>query len=133
MKRKLVIALLATVMAGSLLMSGCSGSDESSKVTTATTEETGTQGTEDKDQKTADEVAALIDAIYVQERTDDTDAQCKAAKKTRINQNRSASWQSGFAYLLSAGRRSGAGMLCSPKNFSIHTMSYQRSNLYPHW
>ena len=26
-------------------------------------------------------MAALIDAIYVQERTDDTDAQCKEAKE----------------------------------------------------
>ncbi len=32
------------------------------------------------DQAAADEVAALIDAIYVQERTDETDAQCEAAK-----------------------------------------------------
>jgi cobalamin biosynthesis Co2+ chelatase CbiK len=32
------------------------------------------------DQEAADNVAALIDAIYVQERTDDTDAQCAAAK-----------------------------------------------------
>ena len=32
------------------------------------------------DQEAADNVAALIDAIYVQERTDDTDAQCEAAK-----------------------------------------------------
>jgi cobalamin biosynthesis Co2+ chelatase CbiK len=32
------------------------------------------------DQEAADEVAALIDAIYVQERTDDTDEQCTAAK-----------------------------------------------------
>lgn len=32
------------------------------------------------DQAKADEVAALIDAIYVQERTDETDAQCEAAK-----------------------------------------------------
>ena len=32
------------------------------------------------DQAAADEVAALIDAIYVQERTDETDAQCAAAK-----------------------------------------------------
>lgn len=32
------------------------------------------------DQSLADEVAALIDAIYVQNRTDDTDAQCEAAK-----------------------------------------------------
>ena len=32
------------------------------------------------DQAAADEVAALIDAIYVQQRTADTDAQCAAAK-----------------------------------------------------
>lgn len=31
--------------------------------------------------KTPDDVAAMIDAIYVQERTDDTDKQCKAAKE----------------------------------------------------
>ena len=35
---------------------------------------------EDSDQAKADEVAALIDAIYVQERTDKTDEQCEAAK-----------------------------------------------------
>ena len=33
------------------------------------------------DQKAADEVAALIDKIYVQERTDTTDEDCKAAKE----------------------------------------------------
>ena len=36
---------------------------------------------EEIDQVKADEVAELIDAIYVQERTDETDAQCEAAKK----------------------------------------------------
>ncbi|MBQ4275840.1 MAG: sirohydrochlorin cobaltochelatase [Lachnospiraceae bacterium] len=36
---------------------------------------------ENEDQMKADEVAALIDAIYVQERADETDAQCKAAKE----------------------------------------------------
>ena len=35
---------------------------------------------EELDQAAADEVAALIDAIYVQTRTDETDAQCEAAK-----------------------------------------------------
>lgn len=34
-----------------------------------------------KDKEAADKVAALIDAIYVQERTDKTDEQCAAAKK----------------------------------------------------
>jgi len=35
---------------------------------------------EDTDQAAADEVAALIDAIYVQERTENTDKQCAQAK-----------------------------------------------------
>ena len=34
----------------------------------------------DADKAAADKVAALIDAIYVQERTEETDAQCEAAK-----------------------------------------------------
>ena len=37
--------------------------------------------TADADKEAADKVAALIDAIYVQERTDDTDKQCKEAKE----------------------------------------------------
>ena len=36
---------------------------------------------EEADQAAADEVQALIEAIYVQERTEDTDAQCVAAKE----------------------------------------------------
>ena len=45
---------------------------------TDTTAETTTEITDD--QRAADEAAARIDAIYVQERTADTDAQCAAAK-----------------------------------------------------
>ncbi len=40
-----------------------------------------TEEASDEDQKAADEVAALIDKIYVQERTDTTDEDCKAAKE----------------------------------------------------
>lgn len=49
----------------------------------ADTEEASDDTTEasDDDQKAADEVAALIDKIYVQERTDTTDEDCKAAKE----------------------------------------------------
>ena len=39
-----------------------------------------TESTEDADQAAADEVAAMIDAIYVQERTENTDKQCADAK-----------------------------------------------------
>ena len=38
------------------------------------------ESTEDSDQEAADKVADLIDAIYVQERTEDTDKQCEEAK-----------------------------------------------------
>ena len=48
---------------------------------TAQTEAVAETGTETvSDQDAADHVAALIDAIYVQERTDETDAQCAEAK-----------------------------------------------------
>ena len=62
-------------------------SEEATEVTEAVSEaaseEETTEAVEaaDDDQAKADEVAALIDAIYVQERTDDTDEQCKAAKE----------------------------------------------------
>ncbi len=46
-----------------------------------TVDEDGAIVEEETDQMKADEVAALIDAIYVQERTDETDTQCEAAKK----------------------------------------------------
>lgn len=46
-----------------------------------TVDEDGAIVEEETDQMKADEVAELIDAIYVQERTDETDAQCEAAKK----------------------------------------------------
>ena len=75
MKKKLITILLAVSMVSAFIMTGCSGksSEES---------ETAEEATEvDEDQKAADEVAELIDAIYVQERTDETDEQCKAAKE----------------------------------------------------
>ena len=45
------------------------------------TEAADTTEASDEDQKAADNVAALIDKIYVQERTDTTDEDCKAAKE----------------------------------------------------
>ena len=75
MKKRLVTMLLAVCMVSALTVTGCSGS--STKETTAVKE----SSAENEDQKAADEVAALIDAIYVQKRTDDTDEQCKKAKE----------------------------------------------------
>ena len=47
---------------------------------TADTKDNSDAPTADADQAAADKVAALIDAIYVQARTEETDAQCEAAK-----------------------------------------------------
>ena len=71
MKKKLVTILLAVSMVSTFAFTGCSKSEESEA----------TESSEDADQKAADEVAALIDAIYVQERTEETDEQCKQAKE----------------------------------------------------
>ena len=75
MKKRLVTILLAVSMATVLTVTGCSGSN------TKETEAAKESSTENEDQKTADEVAKLIDAIYVQKRTDDTDDQCRKAKE----------------------------------------------------
>ena len=57
------------------------GSEAGEEKTQTETEETANTETEtDANQKAADEVAALIDAIYVQKRTDETDKQCADAK-----------------------------------------------------
>ena len=57
------------------------GSEAGEEKTQTETEETANIETEtDANQKAADEVAALIDAIYVQKRTDETDKQCADAK-----------------------------------------------------
>ena len=84
MKKRAAALLMTMVMAASCL-AGCGSTDkEASNSTveenTQAAENTATDTESDTDQKAADEVAALIDAIYVQERTDDTDAQCEAAK-----------------------------------------------------
>ena len=55
----------------------CGDSGSSDAKSDAKTEDT----KEDSDQVAADKVAKLIDDIYVQERTDKTDEQCKEAKE----------------------------------------------------
>ena len=77
MKRSLIMILLAVSMVSVLTMTGCSGSSSESEETEASI----TEETVSEDQKAADEVAAMIDAIYVQERTDETDEQCEQAKE----------------------------------------------------
>lgn len=101
MKKKSVTALLTAAIICSLTFTGCSGekaapasgsaqTQESSETAqTAQTAENADQAAQTNaaesndaaaDQQAADEVAALIDAIYVQQRTDETDEQCAQAK-----------------------------------------------------
>ena len=97
MKKKSVTVLLTGAMICLLALMGCSKDAPASAENTAQTEEENMENAEEKDasdqadetegaeeeasdQAAADEVAALIDAIYVQKRTEDTDAQCAQAK-----------------------------------------------------
>ena len=92
MKKRLAAVLMAALM-GSLCMTGCGNDSAPAAAQQAEDagqpEESDEQAAEDaeqteneevNDQEAADAVAALIDAIYVQQRTDDTDEQCAQAK-----------------------------------------------------
>lgn len=103
MKKKLVVALISAAMVTSMLGAcGSSNTSSSSASSTATSSVSASSASEedttaasssvsassaseevsaDADQEAADKVAALIDAIYVQERNDNTDEQCKEAKE----------------------------------------------------
>ena len=103
MKKKLVVALISAAMVTSMLGAcGSSNASSSSASNTATSSVSASSASEedttaasssvsassaseevsaDADQEAADKVAALIDAIYVQERNDNTDEQCKEAKE----------------------------------------------------
>lgn len=90
MKNKTVKALALAMAVATVTMMG-SASIYASEDTTETTETEASTDADDADtedssetsddQAAADEVAALIDKIYVQERTDTTDEDCKAAKE----------------------------------------------------
>ena len=103
MKKKVVLALImaCTLALGSLSACGKTVKEPESKVEESSNQESSNQtaeeskteegkeetevdnGTQEQaptDQELADEVAALIDAIYVQERTDETDELCAKAK-----------------------------------------------------
>lgn len=104
MKKKLVTALLMGVMTCSLVFTGCGEKAQETSEPTEQTEESNESSKEEgedsgeeenkedenmessdegenADQAAADEVAALIDAIYVQKRTEHTDDQCTQAKE----------------------------------------------------
>ena len=100
MKRKIVSVLCVAALASTMVI-GCGNSagkettaaaevteaaEATEEVTEAPTESPETEAVSEEqsetmsDQEAADKVAAMIDAIYVQERTDDTDTQCAEAK-----------------------------------------------------
>ena len=87
MKNKIVKAMALAMTVATITMMGSASiyaSDDTADTATeetADTEETDATDASDDDQAAADEVAALIDKIYVQERTDTTDEDCKAAKE----------------------------------------------------
>ena len=85
MKNKTVkaLALLMTVTTVSMMGASSIYASDTETTTEAAAEETEAAGEEsaDADQQAADNVAALIDKIYVQERTETTDDDCKAAKE----------------------------------------------------
>ncbi len=91
MKRRAAVLMAMAMMCTSL--AAC-GSDSTANVSTTpeAVQTAASEASQDasneqsadaavSDQEAADKVAALIDAIYVQTRTADTDAQCKAAKE----------------------------------------------------
>ena len=101
MKKKLVVALISAAMVTSML-GACGSNNAASSNSTAASSVSASSASEeestaasssvsassasedasaDADQEAADKVAALIDAIYVQERNDNTDEQCKEAKE----------------------------------------------------
>lgn len=96
MKKKLVVMLCVAAMTATMV-NGCGSSstatdtaaeetteaadDTAAEEETTEADDTAEAADEDADQAAADNVAALIDKIYVQERTDTTDEDCKAPKK----------------------------------------------------
>ena len=81
--RKSKYTVLMLMLAASLSACGQSKPTETTAAATtvAATTEAATEDSAEADQAAADHVVALIDAIYVQERTEDTDAQCAEAKE----------------------------------------------------
>ena len=90
MKKRIVAVVLASVL-GAVGITGCGNtqatvestvqaSSEAQPTQAAETATAAAKSSEDADQAAADEVAAMIDAIYVQERNENTDRQCADAK-----------------------------------------------------
>ena len=98
MKKALALLLAAVMLLGALTACGSKNDNAADDA----------QNTADADKAAADHVAALIDAIYVQERTDETDAQCEEAK---------AAWDA----LTDAQKAMVEGKEASPDYFGLDT------------
>ena len=102
--KKALAFLMAAVMLMSML-TACGNKDNAADNNDA---DNNNVNTEETDKAAADKVAALIDAIYVQERTEETDAQCEAAK---------AAWDA----LTDAQKALVEGEEASPEYFGLDT------------
>ena len=80
--KKRMVALMAVFTMAVGLVAGCGNNNANAgkDAAVSASEDGSAAAEENEDQAKADEVADLIDAIYVQERTDKTDEQCAAAK-----------------------------------------------------
>lgn len=79
MKKKTLALVFGGVMLG-VILGGCGSSQTIESDNTEQTVNNTQEASGETDHEAADKVAALIDAIYVQERTEDTDDQCEEAK-----------------------------------------------------
>ncbi len=107
--KKALAFLMAAVMLMSML-TACGNKDVADD-----TKDNNDVNTEETDKAAADKVAALIDAIYVQERTEETDAQCEAAK---------AAWDA----LTDAQKALVEGEEASPDYFGLDTGDASKDN-----
>ena len=99
---------LAFLMAAVMLMSMLTACGNKNNAADDNDADNNDVNTEETDKAAADKVAALIDAIYVQERTEETDAQCEAAK---------AAWDA----LTDAQKALVEGEEASPEYFGLDT------------
>ncbi len=82
MRRRNLAVLVSLSLMGTMSMTSYAASEKETATEAVSTEEVSSEAESvSADQEAADKVAALIDAIYVQERNENTDEQCKEAKE----------------------------------------------------
>ncbi len=82
MRRRNLAVLVSLSLMGTMSMTSYAASEKETATEAVSTEAVSSEAESvSADQEAADKVAALIDAIYVQERNENTDEQCKEAKE----------------------------------------------------